>query len=164
MAIMKVTDPRSCRQECVPVWRTPLRKRTAERRCWAHSCSVCCYGPAGLTLRQTSEFEQSVVSLKPSDELFCSSVSCKTKRQNKRRERTETETKYCWLPDVSFHLANIVNALKVRFVSDKAGKFTHTQLFPILNTRGVEMNCFYGATRCRRGRFGIGSVIDHNRL
>ncbi len=28
--------------------------------------------------------------------------------------------------------------------------------------RGVEINRFYGASRCRRGRFGIGSVIDHN--
>ncbi len=32
------------------------------------------------------------------------------------------------------------------------------------SNRGVEMNRFYGASRCRRGRFGIGSVIDHNRL
>ncbi len=159
MAIMKVTDPRSCRQECVPVWRTPLRKRTAERRCWAHSCSVCCYGPAGLTLRQTSEFEQSVVSLKPSDELFCSSVSCKTKRQNKRRERTETEPKYCWLPDVSFHLANIVNALKVRFVKQVTklvNTHTHTT-FPNLEHKGCRnelfLRCNAMQTRTIRYRF-----------
>ncbi len=33
-----------------------------------------------------------------------------------------------------------------------------------LATRGVEINRFYGALRCRRGRIGIGSVIDNNRL
>ncbi len=32
----------------------------------------------------------------------------------------------------------------------------------MVHIRGVEINCFYGALRCRRGRFGIGSVIDHN--
>ncbi len=36
----------------------------------------------------------------------------------------------------------------------------HTTLY----NRGVEINNFYGASRCRLGRFGIGSVIDYNRL
>ncbi len=31
-------------------------------------------------------------------------------------------------------------------------------------SRDVKIKRFYGALRCRRGRFGIGSVIDHNRL
>ncbi len=96
-----------------------------------------------------------------------SALQCPARQRDRIREERgrKTEPKYCWLPDVSFHLANIVNALKVRFVKQVTKLVnTHTQLFPILNTRGVEMNCFYGATRCRRGRFGIGSVIDHNRL